>query len=109
MKILYWIPRLLSLLIITFFALFSFDVFSLEGTFLEKTGGFLMHSLPTIILILLLVYSWKEEKKGGYVFIILGLFSIIFFNTYQRIDTFLIVSLPIIITGILFILSKKNR
>jgi len=89
--------------------LFSLDVFGTEGTILQKMGGLLIHNIPAIVLILLLIFSWKEEKKGGYLFIVLGLFFTFFFKTYQRIDTFLLISFPMILIGLLFILNKKNK
>jgi hypothetical protein len=89
--------------------MFSFDVFSMEGTFFEKTGGFLMHNISTIVLAIALAFAWKKEEMGGYLFIFLGLFSICFFKTYQSLETFLIISLPMILIGILFILNKKHE
>ena len=108
-KIIYWFPRVLSLLFIFFILMFSFDVFSMEGTFLAKTGGFLMHNIPTIVLAIALAFAWKKEEMGGYLFIFLGLFSICFFKTYERWDTFLLISFPAILIGILFLLNKKHE
>lgn len=109
MKITYWLPRVIALLFLAFLVLFSFDVFGMEGTLFQKTGGFLVHNIPVIIFALLLVFAWKEEKKGGYLFIVLGIAFTFFFKTYQRIDTFLLISFPVILVGILFILNKQNK
>jgi len=105
----YWLPRIIALLFLAFLVLFSSDVFGMEGTFIEKMGGFLVHNIPSIIFALLLVFAWKEEEKGGYLFIVLGVAFTFFFKTYQRMDTFLLISFPMILIGILFILDKKNK
>jgi len=97
------------MLFILFFFIFSLDVFSMEGTFLEKAGGLLMHNISTIILILALAFSWKSEKKGGYIFILLGLVFAFYFNAYQRIDTFLMISFPAILAGALFVWSGDRK
>ncbi|MFA5086637.1 MAG: hypothetical protein WC468_03590 [Candidatus Paceibacterota bacterium] len=108
-KALYWLPRAIVILFILFFSLFSLDVFSEGGTALEKAGGFLIHNIPTIILILALVFAWRNEKKGGYLFIILGLLFAFYFHTYQRIDTFLMISFPAILAGALFVWSGDKK
>lgn len=108
-KIIYWLPRIIMAVLICFFVLFSLDVFSMEGTFLEKIVGFLMHNIPTFILILLLAFAWKKERIGGILFIILGIVFTFYFNTYQRIDTFLLISFPPILAGALFILNGYKK
>jgi hypothetical protein len=84
------------------------DVFGIEGSFLEKIGGFLIHNIPVFILVLLLIFSWKKEKTGGIIFIILGLVFTFFFRTYTRIETFLLISFPPILSGILFLLHDRK-
>jgi hypothetical protein len=108
-KTIYWLPRVLAILFIAFIFMFSLDVFSMEGTALEKLGGFLMHNIPTIILIFALAFAWKNEKKGGYLFVVLGLLFTFFFKTYQVPATFLSISLPVIIIGLLFLWSGSRK
>lgn len=107
-KIIYWLPRAFSVLFILFLLLFSFDVFSMQGTFLQKAGGFLMHNIPTIIFAIALALAWKKEEMGGFFIILLGLFSVCFFKTYENAATFLTISFPVILIGVLFILDKKT-
>lgn len=108
-KTLYWLPRAIVILFILFFLVFSFDVFSEEGTAMEKAGGFLMHNIPTLILILALVFAQKDEKKAGYIFILLGLLFAFYFRAYERIDTFLMISFPAILAGALFVWSGNKK
>lgn len=103
----YWLPRVLAVLFICFVSLFSLDVFSMEGTAIEKLVGFLMHSIPAILLIICLVLAWKKEKEGGIAFVILAVAFTLFFKTYQSWETFLLLSLPILLIGLIFLFRKK--
>jgi len=105
-KIMYWLPRILAILIIIFFSIFSLDVFG-EYKFPLVLGALFMHLIPSFLLIISLMIAWKKEKIGGIIFIILSIITIFFFNTYQHLISLLIITLPILITGILFLLNKK--
>lgn len=105
-KIIYWLPRVIIIVLICFMGLLSIDVFAMNGTILEKIGGFLMHNIGTIVLILLLAFTWKKEKIGGILFIFAGLFFMFFFRTYQRIDLFFLISFPPLLAGTLFLLHE---
>jgi hypothetical protein len=72
-KYIYWIPRILSILFICFLTLFSLDVFSMNLGFLEAIGAFFMHSIPSIVLAIILAISWKYEIIGGIIFILAGI------------------------------------
>jgi len=95
-KILYWIPRVLAILFTIFITLFAFD-----ESFLSV--GFLMHLIPTLILILITVISWKFELVGGIIFVILGIIWTFFYSTFESMSTFFLISLPIILIGFLFL------
>lgn len=105
----FWVPVILIILIILFLALFSLDVFDPGVPFLKQILGFLIHNIPSIVLIILLFVSWKYPKIGGIIIIVFSLVLTVFFHTYQRLDTFLMVSFPILLDGILFIVIKKDR
>jgi hypothetical protein len=98
---LFWITRFLAVLFICFITIFAFDtpIFSI---------GFLIHLIPTFILIITTLIAWKNGKIGGIIFIVLFLISILFFNSYKNISNFLIVSFPLLIIGLLFFKEKKH-
>lgn len=104
-----WFPRVLAVVYALLIALFSFDVLSMEGSLLEKLGGFLIHNIPTFIILFALYLSWKKPMYGGATFIVISAFFTIFFRTYQRWDTFVLISAPILLIGVLFILNKENN
>lgn len=72
-KILYWTPRVLSILFICFLTMFSFDVFESGRSAGEIALAFLMHNIPSIILIILLVIAWKKEIVGAVAYLGAGL------------------------------------
>jgi hypothetical protein len=118
-KALYWTARILGILAILFVSLFSLDAFSSERTFLQNTTAFLMHNIPSFILLASLIIAWKWEKVGGIILTIVGLaFSIFIFVFNFKRNHFplmtcllqaLVVAMPFVLAGILFILSHFRR
>jgi len=98
-----WILRGLLLLIALFFMMFSFDVFSMDGTFVQKIGGFLVHNIFTIVLLLILWVSIKKEHLAGLSLLAMSIGMIFFFGpTGIRGGTWMMISLPAIM-GVLFL------
>jgi len=103
-KTLYWTPRILTILFTALISIFALDVF-VEYSFPEVLVALFMHLIPTFILILLLAISWKKELYGGIGFLVLALVPLFFFN--EPLESFFILSLPLIAVGILFMVSWK--
>jgi len=117
-KVLYWTARILCILTILFVSLFALDSFSSERTFWQNTTAFLVHLFPSIVLLALLIIAWKWEKTGGIILTIIGLaFSIfLFVFNYKRnhsvttsLLTTLMLAIPFVLAGILFILSHYRK
>lgn len=69
-KYIYWIPRILSIIFILFLALMSLDTFSMNLGFWGTILGLFMHNIPAIILLIVLIISWKYEIVWGIAFIL---------------------------------------
>ena len=67
-KFVYWTPRILSIIFIFFLALMSLDGYSPELSFWQTLGALFMHNIPTLILLAVLLISWKYEIVGGIAF-----------------------------------------
>lgn len=96
------IARILMIAFILFLTMFSLDVFSMEGTLFEKLGGFVMHSIPSIILVAVLLLSWRNPLLTG----ILALASAVAFALHWRlrgIVAFATMILPLVVVGILLV------
>ena len=72
-KIFYWLPRIIAILGILFISMFASDAFSSEERFIVQLGDFIMHLIPSFILLIILIISWKRELLGGIIFMIIGL------------------------------------
>jgi|WetSurMetagenome_2_1015567.scaffolds.fasta_scaffold1663735_1 hypothetical protein len=97
---LFWIPRSLSIILILFLTLLSLDVFEMQGTMLEKIGGFLIHMVPAFVAFILLALSWKYPLPAGLVFIFSG---IIFAMRFPMALNFMIIPSFVVLIGILYV------
>ncbi len=111
----YWSPRILSILFLLYLAVFSLDVFDENLGFWGTVLGLFMHNLPSLILLIVLIISWKYELVGGIAFILAGLLYIIM--TINRVVWYIALSWsltiagPAFLIGILFFLNwyeKRN-
>jgi hypothetical protein len=108
-KILFWTPRVLGILIAIFISLFALDVFMEGYGFWETIVALLMHLIPTAIVLVILGIAWRWEKIGGILFILLGVLYITFFWDPDRLPAYLMISGPLFLAGILFLLDGFIR
>jgi hypothetical protein len=106
---LYWAPRALSILFILFISMFALDVFGTGRGFWQTLVAFLIHLIPTYILIGTLVVAWRREWVGSVVFTFLGVLFL-WWNSRQM-TWFHVVFLagPLFITAGLFLLNWLKR
>ena len=100
------IPRVLGVIITLFMAMMSLDAIG-EFYGWKLVLALLIHNIPTLILLAVLVIAWKREDVGGWIYLILGIATMIFFQTYKEIYSFLIITAPIAITGTLFLIGHR--
>jgi hypothetical protein len=107
-KIIHWAPRIAAILIIFFMSLFSLDVFGEGAAPLDVLGAFLMHNVPSFVMILFLVFAWKRPVVGFVVFLIAAVASIVFFvrSIYALLNLLLFV-FPILLIAFLFYADWK--
>lgn len=107
-KTVHWAPRLAAILIIFFTSLFSLDVFEMDAPPLELLGGFLMHNIPSIVMILLLVFAWKRPVVGFVSFLIAAAAFVIFFvRSLDALPSLLLFVAPILLIAFLFYADWK--
>ncbi len=118
--IIHWIPRVLCILAILFISLFSLDSFGPGMSLWQQISAFMMHLIPSFVLVLFLIVAWKWELVGGAIFVIVGLGFMPFIymmnfhmnhSVWMSLGVILIINFPFILVGILFILSRflKNK
>lgn len=114
-----WIPRVLCIISILFISMFALDAFDNRLPILKQIEGFLIHLIPSIVLTLVLIISWKWKLIGGIIFASIGFITgpLIFyhnlttnhFSIIQSIGIVSIISLPFIIIGAFFIVDYFYR
>jgi hypothetical protein len=115
--LLYWTPRILSILFIVFLSLFSLDVIQPGLSIGQILLGLFMHNIPVLIMVALLIIAWKYEIVGAVAFIIVGL-AYLGLSIYRvaNSDIFwlsglingLVISGPALLTGVLFLVSWRK-
>ena len=121
LQILNWSPRILCIMAILFISLFALDSFDPRLTLMQQIGEFLIHLIPSFVLLACLIVAWKWELIGGIIFTMIGIgFSpFVYHMNYNRIHNVgacilivLMITFPFIVVGVLFIMShimkKKN-
>jgi hypothetical protein len=103
---LYWAPRILGIASALFLAMFALDVFAEGYTFGQLLIALFMHLIPSFMILLFLVVAWRWERIGGILFLLLGVFYIWFFWHPSRWLSYLVISGPLFLTGILFLLNN---
>lgn len=102
-KIIHWAPRVAALLIIFFVGLFSLDVFGTGAPPLEVLAAFLMHNLPSLVMLVLLVFAWKRPVVGFVAFLIAAAaFAAFFVRDLYALPNLLLFVLPILLVASLF-------
>ena len=112
-RILHWVPRIICILTILFISLFALDS-------LSNMTAFLIHLIPSFILLAILIIAWRWGKIGGIILTIAGLAWCIFVfllnlrrthSVGASLIIILMLCIPFVLAGILFIISyyKKKK
>ena len=105
-RLLLWAPRVLGLAVAGFLSLFALDVFSEGGNLRGLLLGFVIHLIPTWILLATVVLAWRRPWIGGVVFV--GLAAAYALTTLGRPDWILVISGPLLLVGLLYFLSWRR-
>lgn len=101
----FWSPRVLAILLAVFFSIFSLDVFGQNMTIWDTVLAFIMHNLPSLFILAVVYYSWRQEWIASVFFFALGIFFLYVLYSvlvgYGKIQ----ITSYILIASILFLLS----
>ena len=107
------IAKILALLAIGFVSLFAMDAFGHDKPFWIQIRDFLMHMIPSFILLIIFLVALKRELVGGILFMAVAVLNApwIFKHNYAMngsvsasLFTVCILLLPFFITGLLFLI-----
>jgi hypothetical protein len=108
-NLLFWIPRIICILFACFISLFALDVFGEGYSFWETVFAFLMHQIPTLLVILVLVIAWRWEWVGGVLFAALAVFYMV--STWGRFppSVYFTIAGPLFLMSCLFFLNWRYK
>lgn len=101
-KIIYYLARVLSVLIVLFFALFILEGFDQNFTWQDSATHFIL----MLVVLVPAVVAFLRPKIGGWIFIIIGIAFMFFFRTGNW-SSIIIGGVPLI-TGILFLIESRK-
>lgn len=107
-RIIYWLPRILSIAFILFLSLFALDIFG-EYRGWEAVLGFLIHLLPSLILLGVVLVAWKHDLVGTVVFLAAAVFYVFAAGFDRPWSWYAGISGPAALVGILFFLSWLQK
>lgn len=104
-----WIPRIIIITFVALFSMFSLDAFDGNGPILDQLAMFLIHMIPSFVMILVLIASWNRSVIAGIMFMALGIVFTFYFSTYRQAAAFFTISLIPFLTGMIFLLPTLLR
>jgi hypothetical protein len=108
-RLLFWTPRVLCILFAGFVSLFALDVFGEGYGFWETILALLIHLVPTYVVLILLAIAWRWEWVGAILFGALGVWYILMTRGRFPWTTYLMMSGPLFLIGVLFLLNWVYR
>lgn len=108
-RLLYWLPRILSIVLACFISVFALDVFAEHLSFLQTILALTMHLIPTFIMIAAIVIAWRWEWVGAAVFGALGAIYIAQTLPRHHPDWILIIAGPALLVAALFLADWIKR
>jgi hypothetical protein len=108
-RILFWTPRILSLLFAGFVSCFALDVFGEGYGVWQAMLALVMHLIPTGIILVVLAIAWWWEAAGGLLFLALG--SCYLIGTWGRFhwSAYVVISGPLFVLGALYLFDWFYR
>ena len=74
---LFWLPRLLAIVVIVFTAALSLDAFSPSRTAMQNVAAFAIHLIPTMVLALIVAISWRQKWTSVVLMTLFGAFVVV--------------------------------
>ena len=108
-QILYWSPRVLGILLALFIGIFALDVFSEVNNVWSTLVALSMHLIPTVIVVLFLLVSWRREWIGGILFLCLAIFYVVLSWEQFPVSVYFVISGPLVLMSVLLFANWKYR
>jgi hypothetical protein len=106
-RILYWAPRILSILFALFLGIFALDVFGAGYSVGETIIALFMHLMPTFGLLIIAALAWRWEWIGAVTFAGFALWYLVMvWGLGDWVGLALLVVMPLIV-GVLYLIDWR--
>lgn len=106
-SVIHWAPRIAGVVLTSLLATLALDAFANGQTTLDTMRGFAMHLVPAAIVLVALAVAWRWEWMGGALCFVLAIGY--GFLAEGRVSWMLVISLPLVVEGTLFLWSWHIR
>jgi hypothetical protein len=100
--VLHWSPRLLGFLFAAFLSVFALDELGEPGPAWRSIVLFLIHLIPSALVLAALALAWRWERAGGIAFLALGAGYLALASGRFPWLNQVILSGPLLLAGVLF-------
>jgi hypothetical protein len=104
-QVLLWAPRILGIALALFLCIFALDAFEPHKPFTAVLTDLAVHLVPAALVLAIVVLAWKWPFAGGVGFVLLALGYAL--SVGFRIDWVMVISGPMLMTGLLFLWSWR--
>jgi hypothetical protein len=107
-RLLYWSPRILAIVFAFLLSLFALDVFNEAHGFWHTSLALLVHLIPALVVVAVLLASWRWEWMGAGLFTLAAIFYA-WMVLPMHINWAVTVAIPLLVIGALFLANWIER
>ena len=110
-RLLYWSPRILSIAFAVFLSLFALDVFNEVHGFWRTVLAFSIHLIPAMVIIAVLIVSWRWEWIGTGLFALVAVYYAVTMLSRNMNNWAAVmgISLPLLVISAMFLAGWVKR
>lgn len=105
----FWTPRVFLIAVAAFLTVFALDVFDMPLPPLQKLAAFIIHLIPTAIVVAGLIVVWAHEWVGAAFFPLVAAVHLATRGVHQPPLTAGLIELPLVLLGALFWVNWRHR
>jgi len=107
LKALLWAPRVCGVALCLFVGMFALDAFSEGAPFPEALAAFVLHLIPTLLLLAAVALAWRWEWVGALAFMALaGLYA---YDARRHLEWVVLIAGPLLGVGLLYLWSWRHH
>lgn len=107
-QLLFWPPRIISLLFVVFVSLFAFDVFE-QAQGWAVALALLIHLLPSFLLLGIVFLAWRHDLFGAIAFLSLAIIYVLSVGFDRPWSWYATIAGPCLVVSLLFFISWYNH